>query len=292
MSDAEKIARALTCWSGEPTLQRLDGGISNENFLVTDSAGKYVARINGDVPAHGVLRDNDFLCNRAAATVGVAPRVHHFEPGALVVDYIESRTLGDEDVRRDDQLAKILDLIKRTHTDAYHQTAKPILAFWPSQICRSYGLALLEKGSSWSAKITEMMQVNDRLEVLVGPSTMVLGHNDMLAANLLDDGERLWLIDWEYSGLSNPLFDLANLASNNGLSRDQEDWLLTSYFGREIDETLLNRFDAMKCISLMREALWSMTSEISSSLDVNFAAYTTENLEKYYAALNESGFSL
>jgi thiamine kinase-like enzyme len=105
-----------------------------------------------------------------------------------------------------------------------------------------------------------------------------------LAANILDDGSRLWLIDWEYGGFNSPLFDIAGLASNNGLSEMQERGMLEQYF--EVGADLHWRSNcAMKCASLLRETLWSMTSEIHSDLDEDFEAYTAENNEKLASAL-------
>jgi thiamine kinase-like enzyme len=80
------------------------------------------------------------------------------------------------------------------------------------------------------------------------------------------------------------LFDLGGLASNSELSSDQEISLLEAYYASDADSGLVERFEAMKCASLLRETLWSMTSEIHSSLDVDFAAYTAENLARFEAA--------
>ena len=113
---------------------------------------------------------------------------------------------------------------------------------------------------------------------------MVFGHNDLLAANFLDDGERLWLIDWDYAGFNSPLFDLGGLASNNGLSEAQERWLLETYFETALTDALWHSYRAMKCASLMRETMWSMVSEIHSALDFDYAAYTRENLTRFEAA--------
>jgi thiamine kinase-like enzyme len=132
-------------------------------------------------------------------------------------------------------------------------------------------------------EIPRLREVNERLETIVGQIRPVLGHNDLLAANLIDDGERLWLIDWEHAGISSPLFDLANLSSNNGLAASQETWLLETYFERPLDENLLRRFHAMKCASLLREAMWSMASEITSALDFDYVAYTTEYIGRFEA---------
>ena len=285
MTDARNIAAGLECWSGPVDPIRLEGGISNQNFLVEDGGRKYVVRVNGDVPVHGVLRGNDVTCNRAAATVGVAPDVVHAEAGAVVVDFIEGRTLGEEDVREQRHLERILPLIRRTHRDAFRVIRGPVCAFWPFRVCRDYALFLEENGSRMNSRIEALRAANDRLEAIVGPITPVLGHNDLLAANFIDDGDRIWLIDWEHAGISSPLFDLANLSANNGLSREQQIWLLTNYFERPPDSELVRRFDAMKCASLLREAMWSMVSEISSDLDFDYISYTEEYLDRFDDAL-------
>ena len=113
---------------------------------------------------------------------------------------------------------------------------------------------------------------------------MVFGHNDLLAANFIDDGARLWLVDWDYAGFNSPLFDLANLASNNEYPPEMEDQLLAGYFGLPPDEALRRRYEAMGCASLLRETMWSMISEIHSSLDFDYQAYTAENLARFEQA--------
>ena len=98
--------------------------------------------------------------------------------------------------------------------------------------------------------------MNAELEKTVGQITLVFGHNDLLAANFIDDGKRLWLLDWDYAGYNAALFDLANLSSNNELTPEQEDWLpgnLLSAAG--VTDRLRRRLAAMKCVSLLRENL-------------------------------------
>jgi len=283
--DAEIITRNLSCWSGAIALTRLDGGISNENFLVTNDGRNFVVRVNGDVPVHGVTRLNDYNCNRAAAAVGVAPAVYHYEPGAIVVEYIQGRTLADNDVREDRILGQIVDLIKRTHRDAFRVARGPIAAFWPFRVCRDYAFFMEENGSGWNREVPRLRQLNDNLEQSIGATDIVLGHNDLLAANLLDDGDRLWLIDWEHAGFGSPLFDLANLATNNNLSEAQERNILELYFEGPPDDETIRRFGAMKCASLLREAMWSMVSETQSSLDFDYAGYTEEYLSRLKLAV-------
>ena len=135
------------------------------------------------------------------------------------------------------------------------------------------------------ARLPGLLATAEELERDVGPITMVYGHNDLLPANILDDGTRLWLIDWDYAGFNSPLFDLANLASNNNLDPAQEAWLLHAYFGAPADAGLRRQYSAMKCASLLRETMWSMVSEIHSKLDFDYPAYTADYLARFEQAL-------
>ena len=132
--------------------------------------------------------------------------------------------------------------------------------------------------------LKEMIHLADEAFRLLGQVDVVFCHNDLLAANFIDDGSRLWLVDWDYAGFNSPLFDLANLASHAGLDAEQEAWVLSTYFGRTPDVELLRSYRAMKCASLLREAMWSMVSEIHSQVDFDFAKYTADNLARYEKA--------
>jgi thiamine kinase-like enzyme len=78
----------------------------------------------------------------------------------------------------------------------------------------------------------------------------VFGHNDLLAANFLDDGQRLWLINWDYAGFNSPLFGLANLSSNNGFDAMRADQLLARYFGARGDAVRRHAFEAFTRASI------------------------------------------
>jgi len=113
----------------------------------------------------------------------------------------------------------------------------------------------------------------------------VLGHNDLLPANILRASDRLWMIDWEYGGFNSSLFDLGGLASNCNLPPEAEEAMLARYYGRAPDAALWRSYTAMKCASLLRETMWSMVSEQSSGIDFDYAEYTDKNLGRYRAAL-------
>lgn len=285
-TDAIARAAALPCFDAPTEIEPLTGGITNVNLRVTDGDRRFVVRLGEDIPEHGVQRWNELALSRAAKAAGISPAVHYHEPGVLVLDFIEAETWTEEIARDPANVPRIVDLLKRTHHAIGPHLTTPVLTFWPFQVNRTYATRLRADGSAHVAALPDLMAELDRLEQATGAVTLVIGHNDLLAANVLDDGQQLWLIDWEYGGFNTPLFDLAGLAGNNGYSEAQEQAMLEQYFSAPAS-THWQAYQAMKCASLMREALWSMTSEIHSDLEFDYAAYTAENMDRLHAALND-----
>lgn len=282
--DPRQIAAALTCWSGIVDPKPLSGGITNKNFVVEDAGRKYVVRVGDDIPVHQIMRFNELAASRAAHAAGVSPEVVHAGSGAMVIAHIQGKTFGEADVASQKNLERILPLVKRAHREIPKHLRGPALIFWVFHVLRDYAAALRDATSRHMARIGSLLDIAAHLEATVGPIDLVYGHNDLLPANFIDDGNRIWLIDWDYGGFNSPLFDLGGLASNNGLSADQEEWLLANYFERPVTDELRHRYHAMKCASLLRESMWSMVQEVHSTLDFDYGAYTAENMARFERA--------
>lgn len=287
MHEAMARVRALTCWSGPVEPEIIKGGITNANFRVTDRGRHYFVRIGDDIPVHGVMRFNELAASRAAAECGLSPAVVHAEPGALVFDFVEGKTLAAEEVRAPAMLARILPLIRRCHREMPLYVTGPALIFWVFHVLRDYSHSLEAGNSRHLGVLPRLLGIAGDLERAVGSVEIVYGHNDLLPTNFIDDGQRLWLIDWDYAGYNSPLFDLANLCSNNEVEPGDERHLLESYFETPVTPDLWRRYQAMKCASLLRETMWSMISEIHSTLDFDYRAYTAENLARFERAIGE-----
>lgn len=285
--DPRARAAGLSFWSGAVAPEPVTGGITNTNFLVEDRGERFFVRIGDDIPEHGVMRFNELAAAKAAEAAGITPPVVYSEAGVLVFRFIEGRTFDAADVRKQENLARIVPLIRRCHREVPQHLRGAVLVFWVFHVIRDYAATLRAGESRCLDRLPELLAQADLLEAAVGRIQMVFGHNDLLPANFIDDGRRLWLVDWDYAGFNSPLFDLGGLASNNELSEAQERWLLETYFERPIDEDLWRRYQAMKCASLLRETLWSMVSEIHSSLDVDYVAYTAENLARFERAYTD-----
>jgi thiamine kinase-like enzyme len=271
----------LDIWFGRVDPMPLTGGITNQNFKVEDRGKRYVVRVGSDIPVHGVVRANELAASRAANLAGIAPGVVHAEPGIVVFEFIEGRTFTPEDVRNPANLDRLMGIVQRCHRDIPQFLRGPGAMFWVFHVVRDYGHSLSEASSPDLRLIRRLVAQSEELERAIGPIDLIFGHNDLLAANIIDDGKKLWLVDWEYAGFNSPLFDLG---SNSEMPREMRETLLEAYFERPVTDQLRYRFAAMTAASLLRETMWSMVSEIHSQVDYDFAKYTAENLARYEKA--------
>jgi thiamine kinase-like enzyme len=282
MSDNHARIAALPIWSGAVRIEPLSGGISNLSYTVADSTGKYVVRLTRDFPFHHVFRDREVMSARAAHAAGFAPEIVHAAPGLMVSRFIEGRVLTSADLRAD--IPRIAEFLRRFHIEMPARVSGAGYIFWVFHTNRDYVRMLSAEGRASDAD--RWLAINTELEDAQIPLPIRFGHHDLLPANLIDDGRRLWLIDYEYAGFDTAMFDLANLSSNNGFSRDESESLLAEYFGAPPARDLVRAHAAMEAASLLREALWSLVSV--TQLDapgVDYQAYADENFAKLDAAL-------
>lgn len=279
-----EIIRALPVWSGPVSLTRLGGGITNVNYLADDGVRRLVVRLGEDIPHHHIMRFNELAASLAASAAGISPAVVHHQPGILTLDYIDGRTLVASDFHDRQTLERVLSVVASCHRDIPKHLQGPALMFWVFHVIRSYAVDLEAANSPYVALLPELRTAAVRLEEAASPIEIVFGHNDLLAANFIDDGTRIWLIDWDYAGFNSPLFDLGGLASNNDLDENQERWMLETYFGQPVTDERFMRYRAMKCASLLRETMWSMVSEHHSMIDFDYRAYSEDNLARFRSA--------
>lgn len=281
---AEAKVRALAFWKGPISLVPLKGGVSNASFTVRDGTDIFVARVGDDYPAHHVFREAEVIASVAAFAAGLSPEMVYAEPGIMVVRFIAARTYTEADVR--DNAQRCVEIIKCCHRDMPSRVSGRANFFWVFHVLRDYFSRLAAANHPHAASIPQWMNDLARLEAAQVPLPIIFGHHDLLPTNFMDDGTRLWLIDWEYGGFGTAMFDLANIASNNQFSQMAEHELLEQYFERAPDEALLRAFSAMKTASALREAVWGMVSEIHlAAPGVDYVAYARDYLARYEQVL-------
>lgn len=282
MSPAEQTVRSLPVWRGLQAVEPLKGGVSNASFKVTDAGGVWVARVGGDYPFHQVSREREAISSRAAHAAGLSPEVLYAADGVMVLRFVEARTYTEADVRANTE--RCVDILKRCHVELSKRITGQGAIFWVFQILRDYAATLVAGQHARVPEIPRWMQIADELEAAQIPLPIVFGHHDVLPTNFMDDGQRLWLIDWEYGAFGTAMFDLASIAANNSFDMAGEAVILEHYFGRKPDQAVWRSFHAMKAASALREAVWGMISELHlNAPGVDYAAYAEEYLGRFEA---------
>ncbi len=285
----KKLIQSIPIWKNNIEIKTIDGGLTNQNFLVQENSSKFVVRLGDDIPEHLVSRSNELIASKAASEANIGPKIIYSDKGILVLEYIESTTLTAKDVK--DKIDLIIPVLKKIHLEIPKKIFGQSLIFWVFHVIRNYEKFLKDNKSSYTNLLPDLLSQSAVLEKNSSPYEIVFGHNDLLPGNFLDDGSRLWIIDWEYAGFNTPLFDLGGLASNCDFSQKEEIHLLENYFDKKIDDKLLLQYHSLKCASLLRETMWSMVAELISKIDFDYKNYTQENLSKFnqsYKNLNLS----
>ena len=272
MTDLLDKAAHLACWRGPVELQPLKGGLTNISFVAICRGEKFVVRCGVDIPVHHVFRDRERAASVAAFEAGLSPEIIHVEPGIMVLRFIDGRTLGEDDLRAN--IGRLVPLLKDCHAKVGRHVRGPVNAFWVFHVIRDY-VALLDADRRYR-------DVADRLEQVQVPLPIVFGHHDLLPGNFIDDGRKIWLIDWEYGGFGTAMFDLANLSSNGGFGAAEDAALLDAYFEGRVGDDLRRAFDAMKAASALREALWAMVSDVHlRTPGIDYQAHARDYLARF-----------
>lgn len=276
--------------AGQPrAVTELAGGLTNRNYQVTTPAGRFVARhwsAGGDLLA--IDRDCEFRNSVIAAQAGVGAPVIDYRPGdrLLILGFIDGRTLGNDDVAAPRNIPRIAAACHRLHAAA--RFANDFDMF---EIQRRYAGVARSAGMRIPAGYAGLAPAFEacRKALAVRAEGTVPCNNDLLAANFIDDGDRIWLIDYEYSGNNDPCFELGNIAAECGLSRDALADLVTAYYGRA-RRSRIARAQLFGLVARYGWTLWGAIQHATSVLDFDFWSWAMERFEAAARGFADAGF--
>ena len=255
----------------------LPGGLTNHNYRVRTDAGlDVVVRVSApETGLLGVDRDAERANSIAAASAGVgAPVLDHLPGrGVLVVGFLPGRTWGDADVAAN--LGRFAEALRRLHS------GPPFVGrFDMFAIRRGYLEVVRQRGFRLPQGYLDLEPRLDAVEAVVAarPERLVPCHNDLLAANVLDDGGDLRIVDYEYSGMNEASFELGNAAAEAGLSPEQLAELCDAYLGRH-DDAFVARAELWGWVARYGWVLWGMIQDGASSIDHDFWGWAMEKWE-------------
>ena len=282
-----------------PSLGRIDqppqplaGGITNRNYRARFGETDYVIRVPGkDTSLLEIDREAERLANERAAGIGIAPPVAAVihEPQAIVTVFVEGRGMEPVQLREPTTLVEVARSLR-----AFHELDEPLTTGFDSfRIVETYAKTALGHGGEPPAAYREALGYAREIEAaLAGPEhDPVPCHNDLLAANFIAAADRLWIVDWEYAGMGDRYFDLANFAVNNELDEAGELALLTDYFGGPPGPRRIAALGLMRFMSDFREAMWGVVQAVVSELDFDFAAYADRHFARLLGTAADKRFA-
>ncbi|QNN54270.1 phosphotransferase [Nocardioides mesophilus] len=286
--DLDERLDAVPLLAGRPRhVEELPGGLTNQNLKVSTPGGTFVARVfRGDAALLGIDRDAEFHNSRAAAEAGVGAGVVDYRPdlGMLVIDYIPGVTFDNDSFGTPGVLDRVAAACRTLHAGPRFVNDFDMFARQAGylRVVHEHGFWLPEGYESFDEQFQEVRRA---LAVRAGPT--VPCNNDLLAGNFVDDGVKLWLIDYEYSGNNDACFELGNIGTECDLEPDQLDALVTAYFGRPLRHAIARaRLQAL--VSQYGWALWGAIQASRSSLEFDFRAWGLERFEKAAAGFGSA----
>jgi thiamine kinase-like enzyme len=256
----------------------LPGGLTNRNFKVTTPDGVFVARLfadDGELLA--IDRDHEYRNSVIAAEAGVGAPVIEYRPAdrVLVLGYLYGRTLTNADVAELATLDRIAVACR-----ALHAGGRFVADFDMFEVQARYYATAMRRRIGLPPGYDTLLPAfaAARAALAVKDEGTVPCNNDLLAANFIDNGERIWLIDYEYSGNNDPCFELGNIAGECGLDAEAVSYLVTQYYGRP-RRSRIARARLFSLVSRYGWTLWGVLQQASSQLDFDFRSWAMERFD-------------
>jgi thiamine kinase-like enzyme len=278
------LAAVDRLWPGRrATASELGGGITNRNYKVDVDGELFVLRMGGaKTELLGIDRAVEHAAGKRAHEVGVGPEVVAFEPaeGWLVSRFIEGRPISLEEMRQPEVLRRVAAALR-----AFHSAAPIPGRFDAWAVVQDYRETARAHGVEAPPAFSSAWEVAERIRSVRGQRELVPCHNDLLNANFLDDGS-IRIVDWEYAGMGDRSFDLANFSVNHEFSVDDDRRFLAAYFGAE-RESDVAAVRLMRYMSDFREAMWGVLQSGISNLDFDFSGYAAKHFARMEAGAGE-----
>jgi len=264
-------------------ITELSGGLTNRNLKVTTPEGTYVARLSSPESAMlNINREHEYRNSVAAATSGAAPEVIAYAPdvSVLVVGFIDGWAWGAADVLQPANAARIATACRQLHAGPRFVNDFNMLELQPQylSIVQERGFRLPDGYLDFTGHVQSISAA-----MAQRPLPTVPCNNDLLAANFIDDGHRVWVIDYEYAGNNDPFFEIGNVWSEATGSPDDLERLVTAYVGHN-SQALAARARLWGLMSKYGWMLWASIQEGTSAIDFDFWSW---GMEKYDRAVAE-----
>jgi thiamine kinase-like enzyme len=286
----EEVVQKIDDWRDKQIeIQEMTGGMTNKNFRVDVAGQPFFVRVPGaSTELLAIDRDNEYHSSKAAAAVGIGPKVLYHLPDhkVMVLEFIEGQTMSIESLGAPGMPTRIAQSLKKLHAGAscLNEFNMFRLVEFYLDIVQTHQVRIPD---DYRDRLSVLSRIEPALQKKSLPA--VPCNNDLLAENYIDDGEMLWLIDYEYSGNNDPCFELGNTCQEQQYNEEQYAELCAAYFGAA-QRSLLARMYLFSIMSDFGWTLWGSVQNKISQLDFDFWEYTMGRWERALGMLDSNEF--
>ena len=276
MAVIDEVVAKISDWNGKNiSITPLSGGLTNSNFKVEVDGAPYFVRVPGaSTELLAIDRANEYHNTKAASEAGVAPKIIHHLPeyNVMVIEFLNGQTMSKDSLNQPGMPSRMSRAIKRLHA------APRFLRDFNMFRLTEYYLSLckdraIKTPDGYRERMLTVSVIEDAMNVK--PLATVPCNNDLLAENYIDDGNQLWLIDYEYSGNNDPTFELGNTCQEMQFSNSQIEEVCAAYFGN-VSPAMIARMKLNMIMSDVGWGLWAAIQANISTIDFDFWGWAIE----------------
>jgi thiamine kinase-like enzyme len=295
----EAIARIADWKDKDIRWEELGGGITNHNYIVwvnggpgNPGGGKYVLRVPGQGTDMFIDREVERYCMVQADKAGVGPRVaYQIDPeGALVIDFVEGEIMHPETMAgHPERIKQAVETVKVFHDKAVFKNAIKIF-----DMLRRYTKIARENNTPMPAELESLLLEMENIEkaTALDPPADVACHNDLLSENFIIDADgKMWIIDWEYGGMTDPYFDLGDFVMEHPFSREEERLIIAAYCS-EMNEGRFGRMMLHKSVSAVWWSVWAMIQNTVSHIEFDYMEWARDRTGRAQRVVDDPDYPM
>lgn len=275
------ISRVEEWKNKQVEIQELTEGITNYNYKVTVDDQCYVVRIPGTGSDIFIGRDVELHNTLSSSDVGVGAHVFHFfeSDHVIVSEFIEGTVMSPESFRSKDAIVRAVKAIKEVNTKGNFISRFVMFEKFDEyrEIVKKHSIRIPDTFDE-----AEIVVSRVRERFMRNMPELLSCHNDLLAENFIDQGDRMRIIDWELSGLNDPCFELGDFSVEQGFDESEDNLIIETYFGK-FDEQKFARMNIYKYMADVLWTLWAVIQNHISTLDFDYWEY---GLKRFTRAMN------
>ncbi len=288
---APALARSAHLFNDAPTVIRRLGGLTNANYLISDGSAQFVLRLPGAGTQDYINREVELVAARATAEIGVNAPLLLFDPadGLQVTRFVEGRTMSEAGFKDHGAIARAAEALRCVHT-----TARPFANRFELFAMIDDYLALLKaKNAVLPDGYADALAAAEAVRTVLAGAAIELApcHCDPLAENFVDTGGKMYLLDWEYSGNNDPMWDLGDVAIEARFDPAQERTLLEAYFNGAPPAHLHGRMILYKAMCNLLWTLWAVIQVVNGNPADDFWSYAVNRLTGCKATMASAEFA-